>query len=145
VPDFSPFTLSCLLEPIVGFEPTTARLRIECSTPELHWQIRGSIHEAIRLINTTSEYSWWPGAGLNRRHYDFQSYALPTELPSRNVFVGEIHESPLQKHFLATRTRFELATFCVTGRYANRYTTEPDGGILSFQIQPRVLRFLKVT
>jgi hypothetical protein len=28
--------------------------------------------------------------------------------------------------FLATRTRFELATFCVTGRYANRYTTGPS-------------------
>jgi hypothetical protein len=25
-------------EPLVGFEPTTARLRIECSTPELQWQ-----------------------------------------------------------------------------------------------------------
>src|SRR5689334_19554122 len=24
---------------------------------------------------------WWPGTELNRRHYDFQSYALPTELP----------------------------------------------------------------
>jgi hypothetical protein len=27
-----------LPEPLVGFEPTTARLRIECSTPELQWQ-----------------------------------------------------------------------------------------------------------
>ena len=27
-------------EPQVGFEPTTARLRIECSTPELLWRIR---------------------------------------------------------------------------------------------------------
>lgn len=26
------------LEPVVGFEPTTARLRIECSTAELHRQ-----------------------------------------------------------------------------------------------------------
>lgn len=25
-------------EPPVGFEPTTARLRIECSTPELRWR-----------------------------------------------------------------------------------------------------------
>ena len=25
-------------EPLVGFEPTTARLRIECSTPELQWR-----------------------------------------------------------------------------------------------------------
>ncbi len=26
---------------------------------------------------------WWPGTELNCRHYDFQSYALPTELPGR--------------------------------------------------------------
>jgi hypothetical protein len=25
----------------------------------------------------------WCGAGLNRRHKDFQSFALPTELPHR--------------------------------------------------------------
>jgi hypothetical protein len=24
---------------------------------------------------------WWPGTELNRRHIDFQSTALPTELP----------------------------------------------------------------
>ena len=29
----------CASEPQVGFEPTTARLRIECSTPELLWPI----------------------------------------------------------------------------------------------------------
>jgi hypothetical protein len=27
---------------------------------------------------------WWLGAELNRRHKDFQSSALPTELPSQN-------------------------------------------------------------
>src|SRR5262249_54070811 len=26
---------------------------------------------------------WWAGTGLNRRHQDFQSCALPTELPAR--------------------------------------------------------------
>ena len=26
----------------------------------------------------------WPGTGLNRRHEDFQSSALPTELPGQN-------------------------------------------------------------
>ena len=28
---------------------------------------------------------WWPGAELNCRHEDFQSTALPTELPGREV------------------------------------------------------------
>ena len=27
---------------------------------------------------------WWPGTGSNRRHADFQSAALPTELPGRH-------------------------------------------------------------
>jgi hypothetical protein len=27
-------------KPLVGIEPTTARLRIECSTPELQWHAR---------------------------------------------------------------------------------------------------------
>src|SRR5437016_14439658 len=31
----------------------------------------------------TSKWKWWLGAELNRRHKDFQSSALPTELPSR--------------------------------------------------------------
>ena len=28
---------------------------------------------------------WWAGTGLNRRHQDFQSCALPTELPARQA------------------------------------------------------------
>ncbi len=28
-------------------------------------------------------YKWWPGRGSNPRHEDFQSSALPTELPGR--------------------------------------------------------------
>ena len=31
---------------------------------------------------------WWPGAELNCRHHDFQSCALPTELPGRTARGG---------------------------------------------------------
>ena len=31
------------------------------------------------------EISWWAGTGLNRRHQDFQSCALPTELPAHQT------------------------------------------------------------
>jgi hypothetical protein len=89
------------LEPMVGFEPTTCRLRIGCSTAELHWRTSRRPGAPRRR--------WWPRADLNCRHHDFQSCALPTELLGR----------------LAERTGFEPATFCVTGRYANRYTTAP--------------------
>jgi hypothetical protein len=30
-----------------------------------------------------TELKWWFGAESNRRHMDFQSIALPTELPNR--------------------------------------------------------------
>ena len=33
-------------------------------------------------------FYWWPGAELNCRHYDFQSYALPTELPGHVSVLG---------------------------------------------------------
>src|SRR5256885_8479374 len=33
----------------------------------------------------TSRKSWWAGTGLNRRHQDFQSCALPTELPAHQT------------------------------------------------------------
>src|SRR6058998_96830 len=33
------FELSACSEPAVGIEPTTARLRIECSTTELRWRL----------------------------------------------------------------------------------------------------------
>src|SRR6185295_13016330 len=33
------------------------------------------------------ELCWWPGTELNRRHHDFQSCALPTELPGHKRTV----------------------------------------------------------
>ena len=57
-----------------------------------------------------SSYKWWPKSELNRRHKDFQSFALPTELSG---------------HTLADQTGFEPAVPSVTGRYVNRYTTDP--------------------
>ena len=53
---------------------------------------------------------WWPKPGLNRRHTDFQSVALPTELSG---------------HLMADQTGIEPAVSSVTGRHVNRYTTDP--------------------
>ena len=39
--------------------------------------------ELHRLFNIIVE--WWLGTESNRRHEDFQSSALPTELPSLNM------------------------------------------------------------
>src|SRR5438876_6568751 len=35
------------------------------------------------IFNRQSSMGWCPGTELNRRHTDFQSVALPTELPGR--------------------------------------------------------------
>src|SRR6266536_6594789 len=46
--------------------------------------------------------TWWAGTGLNRRHQDFQSCALPTELPAHHEVaripdgVGSVYEPPPQ-------------------------------------------------
>jgi hypothetical protein len=45
----------------------------------LHKMEKGRRDGSPRLLKY-----WWPGTGSNRRHADFQSAALPTELPGRN-------------------------------------------------------------
>src|SRR4030066_295724 len=44
---------------------------------------------------------WWPGAELNCRHCDFQSHALPTELPGRGradyrKLPGDCKKTPIE-------------------------------------------------
>ncbi len=41
----------------------------------------GSATESVKLIFFKK---WWPETELNRRHKDFQSSALPTELPGHS-------------------------------------------------------------
>jgi hypothetical protein len=67
-------------EPQVGFEPTTARLRIECSTPELLWPINTAGAHAGAPPNQC------PGADSNRdafRHYPLKIACLPVSPPGR--------------------------------------------------------------
>ena len=55
---------------------------------------------------------WWRGPESNQRHKDFQSFALPTELPS---------------HFflMAVPTGLEPAISSVTDWHVNHYTMGP--------------------
>src|SRR5271155_1602199 len=46
------------------------------------------------LSSIFRELEWCPGAELNHRHTDFQSVALPTELPGRLRRAGLIEEVP---------------------------------------------------
>src|SRR5689334_7937807 len=46
---------------------------------------------------------WWPGSESNQRHADFQSAALPTELP------GQAGQNAAPKSGAAKRTRIKSA------------------------------------
>ena len=63
------------------------------------------------LLSKTIISKWWLGPGSNQRHMDFQSIALPTELPS------------LIK--MAVPTGLEPAISSVTDWHVNHYTMEP--------------------
>jgi hypothetical protein len=69
------------------------RLRFHWFGPEGHW----------------TYWEWWLGAELNRRHKDFQSSALPTELPSQSRAVIELGFAPDGKaEFSCEKTRFTV-------------------------------------
>src|SRR4051795_5915798 len=69
----------------------------------------------------------WLRTESNRRHMDFQSIALPTELLS--------HIEPLTLLKMAVRTGLEPATSCVTGRHSNQlnYRTKLRGQDLNLR------------
>ena len=68
--------------------------------------------QLLYQLSYTGKYlKWWLRTESNRRHKDFQSFALPTEL--------------LSLHKMAVPTGIEPAISCVTGRHVNRYTTGP--------------------
>ena len=74
--------------------------------------INHSIHQFELLY-----FRWWLRPGARRRHSDFQSDALLTELPSHPIKRKALE--------MAGQTRLELAIFAVTERHVNHYTTSP--------------------
>ena len=94
------------LEPVVGIEPTTVWLQVRCSTIEPHRHLVGrSGFEPLKtkvdgftvrciwpLCNLpknklAKKPIWCRGAESNHRHRDFQSLALPTELPRLKLIL----------------------------------------------------------
>ena len=90
-------------EPLVGFEPTTARLRIECSTPELQWR----------------RFQPCPGADSNRdafRHHPLKMACLPVSPPGRLTHQLTASTGP---------TGLEPATSRVTVECSNQTELRP--------------------
>ncbi len=46
----------------------------------------GNMQKPVKLAPNGFKF-WWPGAESNRRHKDFQSSALPTELPGLEKII----------------------------------------------------------
>ena len=89
--------------------------------PILWWREMDSNHRSLRqqiyslppLATWVSlHFFWCPGAESNHRHEDFQSSALPTELPGQ----------------LATRKGLEPSTSSVTGWHSNHLNYRATGG-----------------
>ena len=72
--------------------------------------------DGAAIRNSLASEGWWPRPGSNRRHTDFQSVALPTELPSHAL------ERPPS---LKLRRTFTRPSGLVNGRGAGIRTLDP--------------------
>jgi hypothetical protein len=126
------FCLTSYPEPAVGIEPTTARLRIGCSTTELRWR-------TVEVNRRTC-----PGADSNRdafRHHPLKMACLPISPPGQNNrepgsgnrnrfhWAGRRISSlfPLPSSLLRTGlTGLEPATSGVTDRHSNQAELQPQ-------------------
>ena len=109
-------------EPAVGIEPTTARLRIGCSTTELRWRLRSCDFVRLRALPC-------PSADSNRdafRHHPLKMACLPVSpLGQRPSLRGAFQP------FRAGLTGLEPATSGVTDRHSNQLSYSPSSCILS--------------
>ena len=86
-------------EPAVGIEPTTARLRIECSTTELRWRY------ALERTRTATPFGTTPSRW---RVYQFH------------------HQGPAPACIVTGLTGLEPATSGVTDRHSNQAELQPQ-------------------
>src|SRR5262252_850632 len=85
-------------EPAVGIEPTTARLRIECSTTELRWRMRWGTVPCSR----SSFWQTCPGADSNRdalRHHPLKMACLPISPPGPCDLYDELRSAIRESEF----------------------------------------------
>lgn len=67
------------------WSPGDARLALDwCAPNAKRPPEEGGLFAAPASTDRCELYEWWPGAESNHRHKDFQSSALPTELPGHS-------------------------------------------------------------
>jgi len=123
-------------EPQVGIEPTTARLRIECSTTELlwhncRWQMADGgwqqLPSAVCLLPSGVEC---PGSDSNRdalRHHPLKMACLPVSPPgqSQRVHLRILQQRSNTDPPATGATGFEPATSRVTVECSNQTELRP--------------------
>ena len=101
-------------EPPVGIEPTTARLRIECSTTELLWHLRSMPWRGLEPRRLTAPP---PQDGVST---NFTTRALQTARIARTSSISVRRSKPR-----AGLTGLEPATSGVTDRHSNQAELQP--------------------
>jgi hypothetical protein len=85
--------------PIAEFNATRIRFRsrFRSSGRQNGRQLDQTTFLTLRILFESKGFIWWAGAESNCRHEDFQSSALPTELPAHCTSANQ------RKPFIATR------------------------------------------
>ena len=123
-------------EPQVGIEPTTARLRIECSTTELLWRnYRRRKADGGRQCLPSAVYrlpsdNTCPGSDSNRdalRHHPLKMACLPVSPPgqSQRVHLRALQQRSNSGPPTTGATGFEPATSRVTVECSNQTELRP--------------------
>ena len=73
---------------------TTPTRRIPCKLGQMPLHIK----KRKTRRSPSSSLIWWPRPGSNRRHTDFQSVALPTELPSHSQEIVNGRSRGIRTH-----------------------------------------------
>src|SRR4051812_25084654 len=83
-------------EPQVGIEPTTARLRIECSTPELLWRdARAALANALARTRTATPCGTTPSRW---RVYQFHHQGPTNDEPASHDQLSSYRLSDNRNH-----------------------------------------------
>jgi hypothetical protein len=101
--DLNTYIMLTLLLHAVGFEPTTTRLTVECSTAELCMPRSTGIEPVTFNLEgycSTAELRTLPRNGIEPLSTDFQSVALPLSYPGSTRSRDWTYDIPIKSRLL---------------------------------------------